>query len=461
MAGRVDQATQTAAIARLEELASSSGEIREELTRVLQGPYFASSRRSQKFLTFVVENSLNRHFDQLKERTIGAELFARSADYDTNTDSIVRVTATDVRKRLFEHYASVGKGSRFRIELPQGSYIPEFQVQAAPAEAPPATGGTAVAAQATAAPMPAATMPAASGGRRSWLVPFSIALAMLATAAALWLATQNASLRNQLSLAPPPPRMLPWTAVFDTARRTHLVVADTSFAALQDLLQRRIPLSDYAARTYPPAGAGLPAEVSRVERLLTRNHFTSAADASLAARLAQNFGAQAAAFTVTSARNVQIRTFRSADNFILIGSSYANPWADLIAPQLGVTVEYDPVERRQIAVDKHPASGQPARFVPTARTGGSGEAYAVLALIRNPGQSGHVLLLAGTSMEGTEAAGELAFDSERLSGILSKAGINPSARPPQPFEILLRLTSMAGAASSSEIVLARPISQAR
>jgi hypothetical protein len=303
--------------------------------------------------------------------------------------------------------------------------------------------------------------PGIAGPGRSWLLPVAVVLGVLATAAAVWLAMQNASLRSQLSLVPPPPKTMPWTAVFDSGRRTHLVVADTSFAALQDLLQRRIPLSDYAARTYPPADTGLPPEVTRVERLLTRNHFTSAADASLAARLAQNFGAQASAFTVTSAKNVQIRTFRSPDNFILIGSSYANPWADLIAPQLGVTVEYDLLERRQIAVDKHPARGKPARFVPTARTGGSGEAYAVLALIRNPGQSGHVLLLAGTSMEGTEAAGELAFDSERLSGILSRAGINPSARPAQPFEILLRLTSMAGAASSSEIVLARPIPQAR
>lgn len=455
MAGRVDQATQTAAIARLEELASSSGEIREELKRVLEGPFFASSRRSQKFLTFVVENALNRHFDQLKERTIGAELFARSADYDTNTDSIVRVTATDVRKRLFEHYSTLRTRSGFRIELPQGSYIPEFQVQPAAAEA-------AKVAEAPADPaVQAVSVTRPPTSRRSLLAYFSGAVALTASAAAVWFGVENASLRSQLASLPPPPKAIPWSAVFDSSRRTHLIIADTSFAALQDLLQTRIPLSDYAARTYPPPGAGLPPEVTRVERLLTRNHFTSAVDASLAARLAQSFGSRASAFTVTSAKNVQIRSFRTPDNFILVGSSYANPWADLIAAQLGVTIEFDPVERRQIAIDKHPAPGSRTRFVPTARTGGSGEAYAVLSMIRNPGQSGHVLLLAGTNMEGTEAAGELAFDTERLAAILQKAGISPASRPPQPFEILLRLTSMAGAASSSEIVLARPLSAAR
>ncbi len=126
-----------------------------------------------------------------------------------------------------------------------------------------------------------------------------------------------------------------------------------------------------------------------------------------------------------------------------------------------MTVEYDPAQGRQVAIDKRPAAGQPSRHVPTAKTGGSGEAYAVLALVRNPGQAGHILLLAGTNMEGTEAAGELAFDTERLSSILAKAGISPTARPAQPFEILLKLTSMAGAASSSEIVLARPLPGAR
>jgi hypothetical protein len=458
MAGRVDQATQSAAIAKLEGLASSAPEIREELKSVLEGPFFVSSRRSQKFLTFVVENALERRFDQLKERTIGMELFARSADYDTNTDSIVRVTATDVRKRLFEHYSSAGRNARFRIELPQGSYIPEFQLRP---EMPPTGAAQAPASVPTSSTIqetaPAENPPPVAMRRPHWLA--FACLAALALAA--WLAIENAALRKQVSTFPEAPQMLPWSAVFDSGRRTHLIIADTSFAALQDLLQRRIPLADYAARNYPGQNPALPPEVVRIEHLLTRNHFTSAVDASLAARLAQSYAARASAFTVTSAKNVQIRNFRTPDNFILVGSSYANPWAALIANQLGVTVEYDPAQGRQVAIDKRPAAGQPSRHVPTAKTGGSGEAYAVLALVRNPGQAGHILLLAGTNMEGTEAAGELAFDTERLSSILAKAGISPAARPAQPFEILLKLTSMAGAASSSEIVLARPLPGAR
>ena len=67
--------------------------IREELTRVLNSHEFRTSKRSQDFLRYVVENTLQGHIDLLKERTIGIEVFDRDHDYDTSTDHIVR-TAT-------------------------------------------------------------------------------------------------------------------------------------------------------------------------------------------------------------------------------------------------------------------------------------------------------------------------------------------------------------------------------
>jgi hypothetical protein len=54
------------------------------------------------------------------------EVFGRSPSYDTGEDAIVRVTASDVRKRLLQHYDRYGSASEFRINLPLGSYIPEI-----------------------------------------------------------------------------------------------------------------------------------------------------------------------------------------------------------------------------------------------------------------------------------------------------------------------------------------------
>lgn len=105
-----------------------------ELTRVLDSEAFHSSKRCREFLQFIVGRKLQGRDDLLKERTIGVELFGRSPDYEPNSDAIVRVRATEVRKRLAQHYDHAGSLSTVRIELPPGSYIPEFRWE--PVESP-------------------------------------------------------------------------------------------------------------------------------------------------------------------------------------------------------------------------------------------------------------------------------------------------------------------------------------
>src|SRR5579872_4598255 len=101
--------------------------IREELNRVLASHEFRTSKRSQEFLKYVVENTLNGHADMLKERTIGIEVFGRSTSYDPSDDATVRVKAGEVRKRLGLYYSSEGAHNPLRIELPSGTYVPEFR----------------------------------------------------------------------------------------------------------------------------------------------------------------------------------------------------------------------------------------------------------------------------------------------------------------------------------------------
>src|SRR5262249_50928379 len=105
-----------------------------------ESPALKGSKRSQEFLQFVVEKALDGHYDDLKERTLGVELFGRRPSYDTGTDAIVRVTACDLRRRLLQFYAAGSDHSGYRIELPPGSYVPEFQSakEALPDSAPAA-----------------------------------------------------------------------------------------------------------------------------------------------------------------------------------------------------------------------------------------------------------------------------------------------------------------------------------
>src|SRR6202007_2347544 len=96
------------------------------LKEVIEGAAFKASQRSGQFLKYIVDQAIAGHFESLKERVIGVELFGRSPSYDTGEDAIVRVTASDVRRRLLQHYGRYGTASEFRISLPLGSYIPEI-----------------------------------------------------------------------------------------------------------------------------------------------------------------------------------------------------------------------------------------------------------------------------------------------------------------------------------------------
>ena len=102
--------------------------IREQLKRILASSHFTTSKRYPALLRYVVEESLQGNADQLKERSLGIAVFHRDPMYDTNTDPVVRFTAGEVRKRLAQYYYDPNRSREIHIELPQGSYAPEFRI---------------------------------------------------------------------------------------------------------------------------------------------------------------------------------------------------------------------------------------------------------------------------------------------------------------------------------------------
>lgn len=113
-------------------LEPDSAAVERELKLILASPYFHASKRSQQFLNYVVQYRLEGHEEHLKERTIGSILFNRPADYATGDDSVVRVQAGEVRRRLEQYYKSPPSESMVHIELPLGSYAPEIHWSAPP-----------------------------------------------------------------------------------------------------------------------------------------------------------------------------------------------------------------------------------------------------------------------------------------------------------------------------------------
>ena len=97
-----------------------------ELEAILSSYHFRGSKRYPALLQYVVDAALENRLGDLKERTLGVEVFGRDPGYDTNADPVVRVSAGEVRKRIAQYYHENGHASRVQIELPLGSYAPEF-----------------------------------------------------------------------------------------------------------------------------------------------------------------------------------------------------------------------------------------------------------------------------------------------------------------------------------------------
>ncbi len=100
--------------------------VRVELEKIVASRHFIQSRRYPALLRYMVEATLRGETELLRERVIGLEVFGRQADYDTNADPIVRMTAAEVRKRLAQYYHEIEGKNLVQIEVQTGGYVPSF-----------------------------------------------------------------------------------------------------------------------------------------------------------------------------------------------------------------------------------------------------------------------------------------------------------------------------------------------
>jgi hypothetical protein len=99
----------------------------QALQRVLGSVEFSGSKRLQRFLSYIVEQTLAGRQDEIKEYPIALAVFDREASFDPRTDTIVRVQARRLRQQLAAYYANGGSGDPLIIELGKGGYVPVFR----------------------------------------------------------------------------------------------------------------------------------------------------------------------------------------------------------------------------------------------------------------------------------------------------------------------------------------------
>jgi hypothetical protein len=108
----------------------TEAEVREQVQRIVMSEGFRRSARMERFLTVAVERTLTGRTEDLKEYALGRDVFNRGEQYDPRDDSIVRVEAQRLRRKLREYYCSYGKNDPVIVEFHAGSYVPVFRYAA-------------------------------------------------------------------------------------------------------------------------------------------------------------------------------------------------------------------------------------------------------------------------------------------------------------------------------------------
>ena len=104
-----------------------------QLRKILQSAVFGRSRRLRRFLRFSVEQTLLQQTENLKEYSIGLEVFEKPESFDPRMDSIVRVVARRLRMLVERYYQSEGAADPVIIGFHSGSYVPHFRLRSAQA----------------------------------------------------------------------------------------------------------------------------------------------------------------------------------------------------------------------------------------------------------------------------------------------------------------------------------------
>jgi hypothetical protein len=398
--------------------------ILRELDSILSSSFFRTSNRSKQFLSYVVQHTLEGSQEPLKERTIGAKLFQRPAGYSTGDDPVVRVLAGEVRRRLEQYHHAALSQSPVRIELPVGSYAPEFrwappqldepaQVEEIPAERPdpePAKGELAQAALASIAPI---DQVAKSNRRFAWprlMLGFALALAVALLAAFIYRAGNGNPTVNQF-----------WSPVLATTEPVLICLAKpTVYVPSLELLQRysKSPgeFTNELQRLTQPPPMHPQDKLVWGDMVGYADYGVAAGDAYAAVRLSALLGQMGKESQVRIGSHYSFADLRSSPAIVV--GAFNNRWT----LQMTSNLHFAFVEEHG---DEMIREQGPAGRVWRPKFGPHGEViedFAIVTRLLNSKTGQFVVSTAGILADGTQAAAELVTSSRYLEDALRAAG---------------------------------------
>jgi len=430
----------------------------ELLERVLASPLFERSARLREFLRYVGTKAIQDGATSIHEQQIGAAVFGRPDFYDTGQDNIVRVNATELRKRLDSYFASEGASEPIVISLPRGSYAPVFterngclppsepELQTEPDLSAPSVP--------LASPRESESLTESSAlpphhSIRHRLTLLALTIALLAIGILGWNLYEA---REQLNPWRNKPTLQAfWSNFLTPGTTTNIVLADTSFSVAQDLTHYKADLNDYlnfhyqqmAEGTYNQRGQHGAADALH---LLFNRNSGSIGDFRTAQAIL-NLVPGSPALKLHSGRELSGNAIRH-DSTILIGSNRSNAWVDLYKDKLDFTFDPAPTGGTDISVTNHqPEASAPSIY---STTGGNNHrgGYCIIAYLPNLSGEGQALIIAGTDAQATEAGGDFITHEPSMASLLKQSGHSSFPH----FQLLLRTSRMADTPLSTTVV---------
>ena len=437
--------------------------VRTQMERLLHSPHFRNSKRYPVLLQFLVEETLAGRGQALKERTVGIEVFGRSADYDTASDPIVRVTVAEVRKRIAQYYHEDAHLSELRIELTPGRYMPEFlrgrdsddlpQSQHAllasqslqPAQ--DATMPAQVDLPANAAAMPSAVdqvspapapapvdaVPVKLRRKRVWPLWLAVSAALLAVVVFFSLRGMRPSPLEELwgpvlAKAGPMTYCLPLST-----RKNGLGRADTTDEAIAHALDLR--------------DAKLPASGTFLDHELLRENVVYS-DVLAMMRLESVLELKRRPERVRTNLSATLNDLRDGP-VILIGG-LSNQWTLQAIAGARYRFAGDDAVGFYVRDDRNPNDREWSLNLQQNWAAVTRD-YAIVARVHSPSIGSAVMVAAGIGMSGTAAAGEFLADPAQAAELRRRLG--PAMRD-HDFEVVIRTDVVDGIAGSPQIVAA-------
>jgi len=416
---RVDPIEREHCLSQVEKLANSD---------VLHG-----SESLCRLLRYLAEQSLDRPGVHPKEYQIATEVFGRSADFDPQLDSTIRVQAGRLRSKLAAYYSSEGADDAFVIEMPKGSYLLNFHHRAALPHRPRLIH--------TEEPEePDRPLPRTSPS--SWLVAAILVVFLLAAAEGIvifLLTTRNAAQAGKPTQNDTALQVYKrfWKPFLSGPEEPWVIFSNGAFVGRPETGMRYFnPASDSRDLILDHyTGVG---EVLAVHAL---DHVFETMQRGIRVKRGSLFSLDDArnndlVFVGSPAENLSLREIPNSQEFIFQRLSSGPRKGDLAI------------------LNVHPQTGEAPYFLGSPANTELSEDYAVIALVRGLTQEHAIMILAGTTTIGTEAAVEYVCDQDSLAQLLPRLRVAPGGGP-KPFEIVLRVKVARGVPVETKVVAVR------